>query len=156
MWEITSTGQLLNSLIGIIFGIISALFYYLFFPAFSLGNKKTVINIFDTVFFIVLAFFNLILLYCLTNGSLRFYIIFAQMLGFWFVKSFFSKIISKISSKVFMFIRGLINSSLYYLQVLVKKMLEISLKSLKIIKKLLKNTEQMLYTVFCKDKNEKK
>ena len=156
MWEITSLGQLLNILIGIIFGILAAFFYYSLFPIFSLQNKKTAINFFDTAFSVLCAFLNLILFYCLTNGSLRFYVIISEWFGFWLFKVFLSKIVLKISAKVFSFFKALINRILYFLQILTEKMLKISLKTAKIIKKLLKKAGKMLYTVFCKEKNEKK
>ena len=156
MWEITSTGQLLNILIGIIFGILAAFFYYSLFPVFSLKNNKTAINIFDAVFFIFCAFLNLILFYCLTNGSFRFYILIAEGFGFWIVKVSFSKILLKVSAKVFIFLKAVINRILYFLQVLTEKMLKISLKTAKIIKKLLKKAGRMLYTVFWKETKEKK
>ncbi len=156
MWEITSAGQLLNILIGIIFGIIAAFFYYFLFPVFSFKNNKAAINSFDAVFFVICAFLNLILFYCLTNGSLRFYIIIAEAFGFWLFNVFLSKIVLKVSEKVFSIFKAFINRVLYFLQILTEKMLKISLKIAKIIKKLLKKAGKMLYTVFWKEKKEKK
>ena len=156
MWEITSTGQLLNILVGTVFGIMAAAFYYFLFPLFSLWGKRAVINIFDAVFFVICAFLNLILLYCLTNGGLRFYIIIAEAFGFWLFKASLSGIFMKVSSFLFSFIAVLISRLSYFLQRLTEKMLKISLKTAKIIKKLLKKAGKMLYTVFCKEKNGKK
>lgn len=83
MWEINSTEQILAFVYSLCIGIIFCLFYDVF-RALRFAVKFSDIMIFsqDVLYFILISFATFIYLLAVTNGEIRFYIIFGILLGF--------------------------------------------------------------------------
>ncbi len=144
MWELRSISQITDFFIAIFIGIFFAIIYIFFRLITKLSKKKYIEFICDVLFWILIGFLEFILFLILTNGQIRGYIIFGELLGFVFfcvflysgvfsfLYRFFSRIITK-TNRIKKLINGFCEKTLVF--------------SIKSCKKLLKFSKDLLYTI---------
>ncbi|MCQ2455292.1 MAG: hypothetical protein MJ090_04055 [Clostridia bacterium] len=156
MWEISNSGQLLNIFISFTVGMIFSIIYSFVKAIKEKIKSKTKKEMADILFLVFYSFCNILLLFALTNGMVRYYIFGFQILGFAVANLIFSKFILFIFSKIISYFCLLYRLIFYYLQKISEKTVKNCLKWAFFSKKLLKNIYSLLYTYFCKYKVKKK
>ncbi len=149
MWEINNTEQILAFLYSLCLGIIFCLFYDVF-RAFRFAVKLNDFYIFlqDIFYFISIAFVTFLFLLAVTNGEIRFFVIFGISLGFlvcyFTVSKYFIKFLTMIfkgfaaiSKKINAFLNGLFAKADSFITKIFNIIKNTFKKGLKIVKGLL-------------------
>lgn len=102
MWEINSAEQISAFLYSLCLGVIFCLFYDIF-RALRFAIKFNDIFIFlqDIFYFVSISFVTFLFLLAVTNGEIRFYVIFGILIGFLICYFTFSKYFLKLLKIIF-------------------------------------------------------
>ena len=156
MWEISLSDQLLTFLCGIFFGILLCVYYDIIRAA-LLSRRSGKVTIFfgDIFFWTTTAFATFLFLLSRTNGELRGYVFISMGIGFLFFKFTLSKILMLVLVFLFTQYYKLLRligcfflKILELLSLLFVRMGNLFKKSLNCVKKLLKKSYKLLYTMF--------
>ncbi len=151
MWEINNNLQLLSFLYSCVLGFIFEIFYDLF-RALRIVKPHNNLAVFfeDIIFFLIIAIASFIFLLSVTNGEIRAYIILGIIIGFMlfyrFVSRWFLKFLNLLFCGLFK-LTSWFSKGFYWLFSKIDKIISEFLKNtLKILKKVLKNNRELLYT----------
>lgn len=156
MWEIDTVNQIETFIFALVLGCLCGLVYCIFHSASKFSGKIFVLNLFDFFFWLICALLNFLFFLSRTNGEIRIFVIAAEIIGFCILYFTFGSKIIRLFLKILQLISALGNVFLRFMQFLCEKTLNFALKCFKKLKKLLKNIGHLLYTVFYKDKQQKK
>lgn len=154
MWEINNYDQIITFLLSCCIGVIFCVIYDIIRAMRRVGmNSLLVITIVDIFIWVFYAFVTFIFLIARTNGEVRSYVLFGELLGFILFRLSISKFIVSFLGFVFLKIAK-INACIqkilwaFYvkLECVSLKLLEVVSKIFKSVKKLLKNVFELLYT----------
>lgn len=152
MWEINNSFQIISFGYSMILGMIFGIFYDIFKSLRSVKKHKNfVIFIEDILFFFVVSIITLLFLIATTNGEVRGYILFGILAGFIIYILLFSKYIILIFFAIFKLIFTVVFTVLrgYYwlFEKIYDKFRKILINTVKNLKKVLKYTTNLLYTI---------
>lgn len=104
MWELSNKLQIIGFLYSIILGMIFAAFYDIF-RALRIVKKPTALSVLfqDILYFFTISILTFIFLLAITNGEIRGYILFGEIVGF----LIFLALISRFFIKILIFILNL-------------------------------------------------
>lgn len=158
MWEINVTNQITTFVLSLCLGGLLCAFCDLLRVAHKLGlDSFWAVFLSDIFFGISSAFITFIFLMARTNGEIRGFALFGQFAGFVLFRITFSRLFFKLLCFLFAniaraigFIRNKTNTFYEKLEVLIlkifKKCCRFFTRTLKSVKKLLKNAYKLLYT----------
>lgn len=154
MWEISNYNQIISFLLSICLGSVFCFFYDV-----VRALRKVCINSFfavavtDVLLWTFYAFITFIFLMATTNGEIRAYVLWGELIGFGLFRISISKLLFPFLSFIILKAYALKRKTTRILGVIYTKIEELCLKMLKYmcnliksIKKLLKNTFKLLYT----------
>lgn len=159
MWEISVNGQITAVIYSLILGAVLGMFYDIIRACRKSGlNSFAAVFICDVFFFAISAVAMFIFLVGATNGEIRGYVIFSCAAGFIVYRLTLSKAVFYLICKLFVFISfvtkrilSLIFEGLRFCTIpvsFIAKQLKFTGKRIfEALKKLLKNTRDMMYTV---------
>ncbi len=156
MWEIELSNQIFSFFISLIIGCGLSLIYSILHAFVYILNRPAQEFSTDIVFWLFSAVITFMLFIAKTNGELRIYLIIGESIGFLIFYSLTGRFFVRFFLIIFRVIYVFICRISLFIQKICEKTLILTLKSIKIVKKLLKNTADLLYTVICKHKVEKK
>lgn len=154
MWEINNQNQIITFLLSLCLGALCCALYDIVRAMRKVClNSLLAITVGDILLWIFYAFITFIFLMSRTNGEIRGYVLFAELLGFVFFRISVSKVIYWFFNFIFQKIKVIMQKinfvlSAFYTKIehLVLKAFQFLIKMLKTVKKLLKNTVKLLYT----------
>lgn len=158
MWEININNQFSTLALSVCLGCILCAVYDVLRASRKAGfNSAVSVFVTDITFWVLSAFATFIFFISRTNGEIRGYVLIGEFIGFVLFRISLSRLIFWCFTKLFSFLKKLnclINKgfeALYrktdtVMQKIRNFALEFQKRSLKIIKKLLKNRRKMLYT----------
>ncbi len=153
MCEISNNNQITTFLLSICMGIIFCLSYDIIraFRKIAL-NSIVAINICDILYWIIYAFATFVFFVARTNGEIRGFVLFGELLGFISFRVSLSRFIVRFLSFIFIKISTLkqkidrhFYSSVAKVEKHILKIVKYASKSFKSIKKFLKNIVRLLY-----------
>ena len=150
MWEINLKSQVLSFLGAIVLGIIFCCVYNIFKTLRKYG-KITYLRLFleDIVYFFCIAIITYIYLIAVTNGEIRFYILFGILIGFlllYFTINSYILIIFKFALSLIITFNKLLLKVFYLLFVKIDNIFVIMYKkTITFFKKCLKKSSKLLY-----------
>ena len=151
MWEINNSLQLLSFLRSVVLGIFLCVLYD-FIKSLRLTVNFSDIAIFlqDLAYSLVASFITFIFLLSVTNGEMRGYVMLGISAGFILSRFTLSRLLCKFLKFIFggsKRLFGVISKGFYgVFDLLTEKMIKICKKTLKTVKKLLKNLDSLVYT----------
>lgn len=151
MWEINNSLQILSFLRSLILGVLLCVLYD-FIKSARLTVDFSDITIFlqDIIYSCISAFVTFIFLLSVTNGEMRGYVILGILVGFIISRFTLSRLLCKFLKFIFGGVKRLFDviSRWFYgeFDLLTEKIIKICKKTLKTVKKLLKNLECLVYT----------
>ena len=154
MWIVSNNNQLISFLVSVLFGVFFCLFYDILRSIRIIGYKSVLgIAVQDVFFCVAAAFITFMLMLRYTCGEVRFYIIFAVVLGFavcnYTISPFFRGLLTFILKKICL-VFGAINKvfkRLKFKTVLLFDKIHIFLKKYaKTLKNHLKQKRKIVYT----------
>ncbi|MDO4607750.1 MAG: spore cortex biosynthesis protein YabQ [Clostridia bacterium] len=154
MWEINLSNQIISFFLSICLGAILCGCYDFIRAIRKIGfNSFFTVLLVDILFSVVSAFATFIFLIARTNGEIRGFVLFGELLGFFVFRFTFSNFLFKIFLFLLKKINNLLNKlndiiiqSYVFFEKLSKKFLLYFFAILKRVKKGLKNVSKVLYT----------
>ncbi len=153
MWEIDLRAQIFTFLLSLLLGGAFCLVYDLF-QIFYSGKNKLLNAVADISYFIIIAFVNFCFLLVASNGEMRLYLVFGEIMGFLICK----KTVSRVFSFLLLLAIGCVKKTFRVIDKLIFTpfskffantsvfCLKIGKKTLKFVKKGLKKPKDIVYT----------
>lgn len=151
MWEICNSFQIISFLYALALGVIYCVIYdFLRSIRQIIPHKDITVFFEDIIYFLIISILTFIFLMATTNGSVRSYILVGISFGFCLSNIFISRYIIYVFRYLLKWILALflLVSTVYYkvFTKIFEIISKITLNSLNNLKKLLKNTIELLYT----------
>ncbi len=154
MWEINNQNQIITFLLSLCLGAICCAIYDIVRALRKVClNSLLAITVGDILIWIFYAFITFIFLMSRTNGEIRGYVLFGELVGFILFRISVSKVTCYFLDFIFEKTRSVIQKlnlvlNTFYIKIecLFLKAFQFFIKIVKTIKKLLKNTVKLLYT----------
>ena len=159
MWEINNSLQLLSFLRAVVLGVLLCVLYdFIKSARLTVNFSDIAIFLQDIIYSLVASFITFIFLLSVTNGEMRGYVILGILVGFILSRITLSRLLCKFIKLIFGGVKrifGAVSKGFYTkFDLLTGKMNNICKKTLKTVKKLLKNLECLLYTKTNKEDQE--
>ncbi len=152
MWEINSNSQILSFLYSLVLGVIFSIFYDVFRAGRIVFFKKNLFVFLEDIFyFFILSIITFLFLLGTTNGEVRAYILLGILLGFISFNQTVSPFTLKSFTLILRWIKSIlkaVSKSFYAFFEKFERLATLFFKNtIKILKKGLKTTKGLLYTI---------
>ena len=159
MWEINNSLQLLSFLRAVVLGVLLCVLYdFIKSARLTVNFSDIAIFLQDIIYSLVASFITFIFLLSVTNGEMRGYVILGILVGFILSRITLSRLLCKFIKLIFGGVKrifGAVSKGFYTkFDLLTGKMNKICKKTLKTVKKLMKNLVCLLYTKTTKEDQE--
>lgn len=151
MWEINNSLQILSFLRSILLGVLLCVLYdFIKSARLTVDFSDIAIFLQDIIYSCISAFVTFVFLLSVTNGEMRGYVILGVLAGFIIWRITLSRFLCKFLKFIFSGVKRLFDviSNWFYTEfdLITEKIVKNCKKTLKTVKKLLKNLECLVYT----------